>query len=97
MFTSTHLIRQLKTVRMEHQICINLGDSKKLVANVCSLLSTLYEEQDDRALGPVTWFLARALVDSVFEDVSSVDDKEIKAIPSCVTKHIAPNKSGMDR
>ncbi|KAF1911618.1 hypothetical protein BDU57DRAFT_560362 [Ampelomyces quisqualis] len=46
----------------------------------------LYKEKDDRALCPVTWFLAQALADRVFEGVESIDEMESKEIPPGATR-----------
>jgi hypothetical protein len=56
----------------------------------------LYEEQDDRALCPVTWFLAQALADRVFEDVESIDDMESREIPPGASRYTFRYRSGKD-
>lgn len=48
----------------------------------------LYEEMGDRALCPVTWFLAQALADGVFEDPTSINKMEAKDIPQGTTRYI---------
>jgi hypothetical protein len=56
----------------------------------------LYEERNDRALCPVTWFLAQALADRAFEDAESIDEMESKEIPPGATRYTFRYRSGKE-